>query len=156
MDSLRTLSPLSLIAVVLALAGCGGGDSSSGGEPTATTPTQSAEEVGEEGQEAAEEAGEEAEEAAEQATGHVERSAKVEIANFAYDPDPVQVAVGGKVIWQNMDSVPHSATAEDGSFDTGLLQEGKLKSETFKTAGTYTYTCSVHPEMHGTVEVLAE
>jgi plastocyanin len=142
MESLRTVSSLSLIAIVLALAGCGGGDDSSSAEPTATTPTQSAEESGEE--------------AAGQATGNLERSAKVEIVNFAYDPDPVQVEAGGKVIWQNMDSAPHSATADDGSFDTGILQEGKLKSETFKKAGTYTYTCSVHPEMHGTVEVLEE
>ena len=43
----------------------------------------------------------------------------------------------------------------DGSFDTGTLEEGKLKSETFKEAGTYSYICSIHPDMHGTVEVVA-
>ena len=79
---------------------------------------------------------------------------KVEIVDFAYSPDPVQVETGGKVIWQNMDSAPHTATADDGSFDTGTLEEGKLKSETFKKAGTYTYFCEIHPTMHGTVEVI--
>jgi plastocyanin len=53
-----------------------------------------------------------------------------------------------------MDSVPHTATADDGSFDTGPLEEGKLKSETFKRAGTFTYHCAIHPSMHGTVEVV--
>jgi len=83
------------------------------------------------------------------------RSAKVEIEDFAYDPDPVRIEEGGKVIWINRDSAPHTATAEDGSFDTGTLEEGKLKSETFKEPGTYAYVCSIHPQMHGTVEVVA-
>ena len=56
--------------------------------------------------------------------------------------------------WLNQDSAPHTATAEDGSFDTGTLEEGKLKSETFKQAGTYAYICEIHPDMHGTVEVV--
>jgi plastocyanin len=84
----------------------------------------------------------------------LERSVKVEIVEFTYQPDPVRVEAGGKVIWQNMDSAPHSATADDGSFDTGILEEGKLKSETFKEPGTFTYFCTVHPQMHGTVEVV--
>ncbi len=88
-------------------------------------------------------------------SGDAVRSAKVEIVDFAYDPDPVTIEEGGKVIWQNEDSAPHTATAEDGSFDTGTLEEGKLKSESFKEAGTYDYVCSIHPDMHGTVEVVA-
>ena len=84
----------------------------------------------------------------------LERAVKVEIVNFAYGPDPVRVQAGGKVIWQNMDSAPHTATADDASFDTGALEEGKLKSEAFKQAGTYAYHCEIHPEMHGTVEVI--
>ena len=87
-------------------------------------------------------------------SGEAERSAKVEIVEFTYDPDPVAVQVGGKVIWQNQDTAPHTATADDGSFDTGVLERGKLKSETFKRAGTFTYFCEIHPTMHGTVEVV--
>jgi plastocyanin len=86
--------------------------------------------------------------------GEAARSEKVEIVEFAYQPDPVVVAVGGKVIWQNEDSAPHTATADDGSFDTGTLDKGKLKSETFKAAGTYPYFCEIHPTMHGSVEVV--
>ena len=73
--------------------------------------------------------------------GKLERSAKVEIVNFEYGPDPVQVEAGGKVIWSNQDSAPHTATADDGSFDTGTIEEGKLKSESFKEPGTFTYHC---------------
>lgn len=87
-------------------------------------------------------------------SGEAAKSEKVEIVEFTYQPEPVVVQVGGKVIWQNEDTVPHTATADDGSFDTGTLDRGKLKSETFKQAGTIPYFCEIHPTMHGTVEVV--
>lgn len=87
-------------------------------------------------------------------SGEAVRAAKVEIVDFAYDPDPVTIQVGGKVIWMNRDSAPHTATAEDGTFDTGIIEQGKLKSETFKEPGTYAYVCEIHPTMHGTVQVV--
>ena len=131
-----------LVLIAIALASCGGGDDTTvteTTEPAATAPNPEDESSPAETQ---------------APTGKLERSVKVEIADFAYNPDPVQVETGGKVIWQNMDSAPHTATAGDGSFDTGTLEEGKLKSETFKKAGTYTYFCEIHPTMHGTVEVI--
>jgi plastocyanin len=130
-----------LVLIAFALASCGGGDDTTvtEAEPAATTPNPADESSPAETQAPA---------------GQLERSAKVEIVDFAYNPDPVQVETGGKVIWQNMDSAPHTATADDGSFDTGTLEEGKLKSESFKEPGTYTYFCEIHPTMHGTVEVI--
>jgi plastocyanin len=87
-------------------------------------------------------------------SGEAVRAAKVEIVEFAYDPDPVTIQAGGKVTWINRDSAPHTATAEDGTFDTGTIEQGKIKSETFKEPGTYAYICKIHPTMHGTVEVV--
>ncbi len=127
-----------LILLALGLAACG---SDSGDDSSATTPT-------------AAETGAETGGNAPAPSGEAERSAKVEIVDFTYDPDPVTVQVGGKVIWLNQDAEPHTATAEDGSFDTGTLEEGKLKSENFKEVGTYAYVCDFHPDMHGTVEVV--
>lgn len=125
-----------LVLAVMALASCGGGGDSTGTEAETEPVATASEPEGAEGGE------------------KLERSVKVEISDFAYHPDPVRVQVGGKVIWQNMDSTAHTATADDGSFDTGPLEEGKLKSETFKTPGVYTYYCEFHPTMHGTVEVV--
>ena len=87
-------------------------------------------------------------------SGDAVRAEKVSIVEFAYDPDPVRIEEGGKVTWVNRDSAPHTATAEDGSFDTGTITTDKLKSESFKQPGTYTYFCQVHPDMHGTIEVV--
>ena len=87
-------------------------------------------------------------------SGEAVRSEKVEIVDFAYDPDPTTIQAGGKVTWTNRDSAPHTATADDGSFDTGTIEKGKIGSETFKEAGAFTYFCEIHPTMKGTVEVV--
>lgn len=134
----KTLLVPALIALALAFAACGGGDA----DDTATTTETEAAAVPESSGNAP------------APSGEAVRAAKVEIVGFAYDPDPVTVQTGGKVTWLNQDSAPHTATAGDGSFDTGTLDQGKLKSETFKQAGTYDYVCDFHPDMHGTVEVV--
>jgi plastocyanin len=87
-------------------------------------------------------------------SGEAARSEKVEIIEFTYQPDPVVVQAGGKVTWQNQDAAPHTATTDDGSFDTGTIEKGKIGSETFKEAGTFAYFCEIHPTMRGTVEVV--
>jgi plastocyanin len=79
----------------------------------------------------------------------------VTIANFAFDPATVRIQVGDSVTWTNQDSAPHTATAADGSFDTGQLGDGDSGSVTFETAGSFAYICSIHPAMAGTVVVEA-
>jgi hypothetical protein len=63
--------------------------------------------------------------------------------------------VGDTVTWANSGPSQHSATANDGSFDTGVLNKGASGSHTFSKAGTFAYHCSVHPNMHGTVQAQA-
>lgn len=77
----------------------------------------------------------------------------VQITNFSFSPATLMVKVGDKVTWTNQDTVGHSATADDGSFDTGALSTGQSGSVTFSKAGTYAYHCSVHPSMKGTIIV---
>jgi plastocyanin len=131
---------------VLGLAGCGGGGDDDTGSAATTESTGATTEAGDDSTSSGN---------APAPSGDAVRSAEVEIEDFAYHPDPVTIEEGGKVIWKNRDSAPHTATADDGSFDTGTIEEGKLKSETFKEPGTFTYICSIHPDMHGTVEVVA-
>lgn len=79
----------------------------------------------------------------------------VSIRDFAFSPRTVEVRAGDTVTWTNRDSVAHTATARNGSFDTGLLGEGESGSVRFTAAGTYRYLCTPHPEMTGTVVVRA-
>ena len=75
-------------------------------------------------------------------------------AEKCFVPNVVNVSVGGKVTWKNVDSAGHFASSTDGkTFDTGMVNAGSSTSATFKTAGSYDYLCMVHPWMKGTVKV---
>ena len=57
--------------------------------------------------------------------------------------------------WNNNGPTPHSATANNGSFDTGILKKGQSSSHTFNEAGSFSYFCKPHPFMKATVVVQA-
>lgn len=78
---------------------------------------------------------------------------EIEIKDFAFSPETLTVKVGDKVTWTNRDSVGHTATADDGSFDTSILSTGQSGSVTFDKAGTYAYHCTPHPKMKATIIV---
>ena len=73
----------------------------------------------------------------------------VDMANFAYQSNNITVPVGTTVTWVNKDEVRHSATAADGTFDTGLFDPNGQASVTFDTPGTYLYYCLLHGEPDG-------
>jgi len=77
----------------------------------------------------------------------------VSIKNFAFTSNNISVTKGTTIKWTNNDGVTHTVTADDGSFDSGSLTNGASFSHTFSTAGTYTYHCSIHTTMTGTVTV---
>lgn len=78
----------------------------------------------------------------------------VEISDFAYGQETVTIPVGGSVTWTNLDTAPHTATAQDRDvLQTGTLGQGESVTVTFDKAGTYEYFCEFHPNMAGTVIV---
>ena len=77
----------------------------------------------------------------------------VAIAEFAYEPETITVEPGTELTWTSSDRAPHTATADDGSFDTGTLKRGDEAAVRLEEPGTYTYYCRFHAFMNGTVEV---
>ncbi len=65
----------------------------------------------------------------------------------------VTIPAGQTVAWTNSGSLPHTATAVDGLFDTGLLAPGAREQLGFDTPGIYSYACTPHPWMKGSVAV---
>jgi len=80
-------------------------------------------------------------------------SESVAIRDFAFNPGNLQVPVGAKVTWTNYDDAPHTASAKDGTWDTGILNKGESKTLTLDKAGDYTYYCTVHPSMVARLQV---
>jgi plastocyanin len=72
-----------------------------------------------------------------------------------YSPSTITVVIGvnNTVSWTNNDLIPHTVTASDGSFSSGNMNPGDSFAYTFTTPGTYTYHCSYHSWMKGTVIV---
>jgi LPXTG-motif cell wall-anchored protein len=82
-------------------------------------------------------------------------SASVTMGDFFFQASSVTIAVGDTVTWTNSGQAPHNATADDGSFKTPTLNNGQSASHTFNQPGTFSYICTIHPNMHGTIRVLA-
>ena len=76
------------------------------------------------------------------------------IQNFSFKPAHITIKRGTRVTWINKDMTKHTATANNGAFDSGVLRSGQSYSHTFKTAGrTNKYHCEIHHSMRGSVTV---
>ena len=82
----------------------------------------------------------------------------ITIKNYAYGSGSMTISQGDTVTWTNADSAPHDVTVTSGpvKFRSPMLTKGKSWSYTFSRAGTYSYTCSVHPDMHATINAKAK
>jgi plastocyanin len=75
-----------------------------------------------------------------------------------FQPSTITINVGDTVVWNNTGASSHSATSLIGqaqTWDSGTLQPGQVFSFTFTVAGNFSYYCSLHPEMTGSVIVQA-
>lgn len=77
----------------------------------------------------------------------------ITIHNYAFSPAKLTVKPGATITVHNEDSVAHTVT-DTGKFDTGDVASGATKSFTApSTPGTYSYMCTIHPFMMGTLTV---
>jgi plastocyanin len=80
-------------------------------------------------------------------------TAEVKIDNFSFSPATLTVPVGTAVTWTNHDDIPHTVVSDDKSIKSKALDTDEKFTFTFSQAGTYSYFCSIHPKMKGTVVV---
>jgi len=83
---------------------------------------------------------------------HCAESAAVTIDNFTFQPAALTVKAGTTVTWTNHDDIPH-AVVSAGTFRSKALDTDQSYSFTFTAPGDYSYFCSLHPHMTGTVKV---
>jgi len=70
-----------------------------------------------------------------------------------YVPATVRLAMGQRVTFTNTSDAAHTVTADNGAFDSGNIAQGAFWTFTETKAGTFTYMCAYHPNMHGTIVV---
>lgn len=79
------------------------------------------------------------------------QTSSVNIQNFAFSPASLNIAKGTTVTWTNNDSAPHQIAS--ATFNSQTLSQGQTYSFTFTQTGTFSYSCSIHPSMTGTINV---
>ena len=122
-----TTSLITTAAVAAPIAGCGNSDASGSAQGATTTSSQSGQSAG---------------------------AAAVTISDFKFTPGALTVRQGARITVANHDTTAHTATADNGnSFDTGNIDPGSSATFTLSKVGTYSYHCSIHPFMHGTLTV---
>ena len=79
---------------------------------------------------------------------------RIEIKDFAFNPQTLTVKSGEKITWINRDDEPHTVVSADKQFKKSTaLDTDQEFTITAGAPGTYTYFCSVHPKMTGTIVV---
>ena len=78
---------------------------------------------------------------------------EAEIRALKFTQERIQIAVGTTVRWTNNDQLQHTVTANDGSWDSGLINPGGSWTHTFTQAGEFAFHCTPHPFMKGVVVV---
>jgi plastocyanin len=83
------------------------------------------------------------------------RQFTVVMDNMNFGSMPKDARVGDVIIWDNRDTVQHTATARDGSFDV-RLQPGKKGRTVLRSEGNLAIYCIYHPMMRTTLRVAAQ
>ncbi|MFZ0510913.1 MAG: hypothetical protein WAM14_04835, partial [Candidatus Nitrosopolaris sp.] len=74
---------------------------------------------------------------------------------FYYQPKEVTISNDTSVTWVNQDSALHTATADNGSFDTGIIPIDANATVIITGSGKLEYHCTIHPWMQGTITVVS-
>ena len=78
---------------------------------------------------------------------------QVVVKNFMFTPMSLKVKAHSTVKWVNEDEEPHTVISDTGLFHSGAMDTHESFSYQFNEAGTYHFTCSIHPRMVGTIVV---
>lgn len=143
MRTKSTLASLATFALLAAAAGCGSGTEAPDAQADPTTSPATSPPATPTASDSADPS----------ATPPDTEQAVITIDDFQFN-GPDSVAPGSTVTVKNNDSAPHTATADDGSFD--VVVEGSGATGTFTAPnkpGKYPYICKFHPDMTGTLVV---
>lgn len=80
----------------------------------------------------------------------------VEIEDFEYRPATPDVKPGDVIVWVNRDIVPHTVSAKDRSWDSGLITSGGSWEMVVDDDAFRTYFCKFHPSMAASLEIASE
>jgi len=78
------------------------------------------------------------------------RTHRIEMQNMRFGPVPANIKAGDRIVWVNRDIVPHTATAQDRSFDV-VVPSRRSATMIVRRAGRFPFYCRYHPGMRGSL-----
>ena len=81
---------------------------------------------------------------------------EVKIKKFKFSPKKLEVAVGDRIRWTNLDIAPHTATAVDESWDTGTLEKDESAEIEITSDSGSKYMCLFHPHMKASITLVSD
>lgn len=119
------------VLLLLALGACGGSSSTTDAKSTPTSADKPADSTG----------------------APAASASAVQIKGFAFAPATFSVKSGGEVTVTNADAAAHTFTADDKSFDSKEIAEGKSATVRISGHGAVAFHCEIHDYMKGTVTI---
>ena len=80
---------------------------------------------------------------------------EIEIRNFRFSPDRLEVKPGDRIRWTNLDRAPHDATGDGRSWKTRILRRKDSEEVTVTAEMNGRYFCSIHPQMKADLVVVS-
>jgi plastocyanin len=78
------------------------------------------------------------------ATASAQNGPSVSVQDEFFAPAQAQITTGDTLTWSQDGAEQHTITADDGSFDSGILNPGDTFAQMFDAPGTYAYYCQIH------------
>ena len=82
-----------------------------------------------------------------------ESQVTVDVVDNDFEPKHLTVRPGTEVVWKFEGRAAHDVTSDEGAFESDTMRRGDEFVLTFDDPGTYTYYCTLHHAMQGTVVV---
>lgn len=89
-----------------------------------------------------------------ESTAQAQAAAAITIDQFQYNPAELAAKVGQPITITNNDDMPHTVTAQDGTFDVTVPAKGTAQV-TVPKAGSFPYSCNLHPGQHNPASINA-
>jgi plastocyanin len=78
------------------------------------------------------------------ATAFAQDMPSVSVQDEIFIPGQAEILAGDTLTWTQDGAEQHTITADDGSFDSGIINPGDTFAFTFDASGTYPYYCQIH------------
>ena len=85
---------------------------------------------------------------------HIPKGSFHPATHRSFNPDEILINKGQTITWINDEKTPHTVTSKEKYLFDSLLKQNEDFTYQFDEVGTFEFGCTLHPWMHGTINVI--